>query len=54
MVSQNFDMEYYTNYDIALLIDTFTTNLAFLTINWRQMLGRPTLTIVAARNQLGK
>ncbi|XP_015608524.1 probable phosphorylase b kinase regulatory subunit alpha isoform X2 [Cephus cinctus] len=50
---QTFDAEeYYTTNDAALLADTFTTNLAFLTINWKQMLGRPTITIVATHSRL--
>ncbi|XP_076243020.1 putative phosphorylase b kinase regulatory subunit alpha isoform X2 [Calliopsis andreniformis] len=50
---QNFDAEeYYTTNDAALLANTFTTNLAFLTINWKQMLGRPTVTLVATHNHL--
>ncbi|KOC69336.1 putative phosphorylase b kinase regulatory subunit alpha [Habropoda laboriosa] len=49
----NFDAEeYYTTNDAALLVNTFTTNLAFLTINWKQMLGRPTITLVATHNHL--
>ncbi|KAF7418647.1 hypothetical protein HZH68_001300 [Vespula germanica] len=49
----NFDAEeYYTTNDAALLANTFTTNLAFLTINWKQMLGRPTITLVATHNHL--
>ncbi|XP_076750349.1 putative phosphorylase b kinase regulatory subunit alpha isoform X2 [Xylocopa sonorina] len=50
---QNFDAEeYYTTNDAALLANTFTTNLAFLTINWKKMLGRPTITLVATHNHL--
>ncbi|XP_012269877.1 probable phosphorylase b kinase regulatory subunit alpha isoform X2 [Athalia rosae] len=50
---QNFDgEEYYTTNDAALLVDTVTNNLAFLTINWRHMLGRPTITLVATHNHL--
>ncbi|XP_015515360.1 probable phosphorylase b kinase regulatory subunit alpha isoform X1 [Neodiprion pinetum] len=50
---QNFDgEEYYTTNDAALLVDTVTNYLAFLTINWKQMLGRPTLTLVATHNHL--
>lgn len=45
--------EYYTTHDIALLADTLTTNIAFLTISWRQMLGRPTIVLVATKNFLG-
>lgn len=46
--------EYYTSHDSALLADTFTTNLAFLTMSWRQMLGRPTVTLVTTKHHLGK
>ncbi|XP_076288956.1 putative phosphorylase b kinase regulatory subunit alpha isoform X4 [Lasioglossum baleicum] len=50
---QNFDAEeYYTTNDAALLANNFTTNMAFLTINWKQMLGRPTITLVATHNHL--
>ncbi|XP_015440099.1 PREDICTED: probable phosphorylase b kinase regulatory subunit alpha [Dufourea novaeangliae] len=50
---QNFDAEeYYTTNDAALLANNFITNMAFLTINWKQMLGRPTITLVATHNHL--
>ncbi|XP_014208892.1 probable phosphorylase b kinase regulatory subunit alpha isoform X2 [Copidosoma floridanum] len=50
---QNIDVvDYYTSNDAAFLADTFTTNLAFLTINWKQMLGRPTVTLVASHRYL--
>ncbi|KAL7293816.1 hypothetical protein TKK_0012875 [Trichogramma kaykai] len=50
---QNIDIEdYYTSNDAFFLADTFTTNLAFLTINWKHMLGRPTVTLVAANSYL--
>ncbi|KAG5344276.1 KPBA kinase, partial [Acromyrmex heyeri] len=50
---QKFDTEeYYTTYDVDLLVNTFTTTLAFLKINWKQMLGRPTVTLVATHNHL--
>lgn len=42
------------SHDIALLVDTFTTNLAFVTMNWRNLLGRPTITLVATQQYLGK
>lgn len=45
--------EYYTSYDIALLADKLVSNFAFLTMNWRNMLGRPTITLVAAKLFLG-
>lgn len=50
---QNFDPEeFYMTNDAALLASTFTTHLAFLTINWKQILGRPTITLVATHNYL--
>ncbi|XP_051160573.1 probable phosphorylase b kinase regulatory subunit alpha isoform X3 [Leptopilina boulardi] len=50
---QNFDAEeFYMTNDAALLASTFTTNMAFLTINWKQILGRPTITLVATHNYL--
>ncbi|KAM0733482.1 putative phosphorylase b kinase regulatory subunit alpha [Formica fusca] len=50
---QNIDTEEnYTTNDVDLLVDTFTTTLAFLKINWKQMLGRPTVTLVATHNHL--
>ncbi|XP_066250095.1 probable phosphorylase b kinase regulatory subunit alpha isoform X2 [Euwallacea similis] len=50
---QNIDMsEYYTSYDLALLADKLTTHIAFLTITWRNLLGRPTVTLVATRHYL--
>ncbi|XP_011341323.1 probable phosphorylase b kinase regulatory subunit alpha isoform X1 [Ooceraea biroi] len=44
--------EYYTTNDADLLVSTYTTTLAFLKINWKQMLGRPTVTLVATHNHL--
>lgn len=53
-MNQNFDAEeFYVTNDADFLASIFTTNLAFLGINWRQMLGRPTITIVATHNHLG-
>ncbi|KAJ8946070.1 hypothetical protein NQ318_009196 [Aromia moschata] len=50
---QNFDVEeYYTSYDIALLADKVVAHLAFLTMSWRNMLGRPTISLVAGRSHL--
>ncbi|XP_037921796.1 probable phosphorylase b kinase regulatory subunit alpha isoform X2 [Hermetia illucens] len=50
---QNFDYEeYYTTRDPDLLASNFTTNLAFLTNNWRHMLGRPTITLMATHYML--
>ncbi|XP_047111572.1 probable phosphorylase b kinase regulatory subunit alpha isoform X2 [Schistocerca piceifrons] len=44
---QKFDTEqYYTVNDVDLLINNFKNDLAFLTMNWRHMLGRPTVTII--------
>ncbi|CAH2063466.1 unnamed protein product, partial [Iphiclides podalirius] len=44
---QNFDYEeYYMSRDPALLASTFTTNVAFLGMSWKQMLGRPTITLL--------
>lgn len=45
--------EYYTSRDPALLASNFTTNLAFLTNNWRHMLGRPTITLMATHYLMG-
>lgn len=39
--------------DADLLVSTYTTTLAFLKINWKQILGRPTVTLVATHNHLG-
>ncbi|XP_036320032.1 probable phosphorylase b kinase regulatory subunit alpha, partial [Rhagoletis pomonella] len=51
--SQNIDYEeYYTTRDPDLLASNFTTNLAFLTNNWRHMLGRPTITLMATHYML--
>ncbi|XP_017466405.1 PREDICTED: probable phosphorylase b kinase regulatory subunit alpha isoform X7 [Rhagoletis zephyria] len=50
---QNIDYEeYYTTRDPDLLASNFTTNLAFLTNNWRHMLGRPTITLMATHYML--
>ncbi|XP_067642160.1 probable phosphorylase b kinase regulatory subunit alpha isoform X6 [Eurosta solidaginis] len=50
---QNIDFEeYYTTRDPDLLASNFTTNLAFLTNNWRHMLGRPTITLMATHYML--
>jgi len=46
--------EYYTSYDLALLADKLTTHLAFLTMSWRNLLGRPTVTLVATSHYIGK
>lgn len=39
--------------DAALLASNFMTNIAFLAMNWRHMLGRPTITLVATQYMLG-
>ncbi|CAH1104786.1 unnamed protein product [Psylliodes chrysocephalus] len=50
---QNFDPEeYYTSYDIALLADKVRAHLAFLTMSWRNMLGRPTISVVITKSHL--
>ncbi|KAL1509747.1 hypothetical protein ABEB36_004437 [Hypothenemus hampei] len=50
---QNIDMnEYYTSYDLALLADKLMTHIAFLTMSWRNLLGRPTVTLVATKHYL--
>ncbi|KAG4068027.1 hypothetical protein HA402_010713 [Bradysia odoriphaga] len=50
---QNFDFEeYYTSRDPSLLASNFTNQLAFLANNWRHMLGRPTITLMATENLL--
>ncbi|XP_032511705.2 probable phosphorylase b kinase regulatory subunit alpha isoform X7 [Danaus plexippus] len=47
---QNFDYEeYYMTRDPALLASTFTANVAFLGMSWTQMLGRPTVTLLATQ-----
>lgn len=50
--NQDFE-EYYTTRDPALLASNFTWQLAFLTNNWRHMLGRPTITLMATHYLLG-
>ncbi|KAK5643763.1 hypothetical protein RI129_007608 [Pyrocoelia pectoralis] len=44
--------EYYISHDSGLLADKFTTNLAFLTMNWRNMLGRPIIILLASGHLL--
>ncbi|XP_045492082.1 probable phosphorylase b kinase regulatory subunit alpha isoform X5 [Colias croceus] len=47
---QNFDYEeYYMTRDPDLLASTFTANVAFLGMSWKQMLGRPTITLLATQ-----
>lgn len=51
---QNVDLDqYYTINDVDLLINNFNSDLAFLTMNWRRMLGRPTITMIAHAGMLG-
>lgn len=40
--------------DPALLASTFMANVAFLGMSWKQMLGRPTITLLATQYLLGK
>ncbi|KAK0083395.1 hypothetical protein PV325_008847 [Microctonus aethiopoides] len=50
---QNFDAdEFYVTNDAAFLASIFINNLAFLGNTWKQMLGRPTVTLVATHNHL--
>ncbi|GJQ67280.1 hypothetical protein Trydic_g8181 [Trypoxylus dichotomus] len=50
---KNFDAdEYYTSLDSGLLTDALISMLAFLTINWRNVLGRPTVTLVVTHRSL--
>ncbi|XP_071453051.1 probable phosphorylase b kinase regulatory subunit alpha isoform X3 [Hetaerina americana] len=50
---QSFDMTgNYTVNDEELLANNFMDDLAFLTINWHQMLGRPTVTITIHSDQM--
>ena len=51
---QNTDLEwYYTMNDMDLLANNFSSDLAFLTMNWRYMLGRPTVTMIAHAGLMG-
>lgn len=46
---QTLDLEqYYTGNDVALLANNIMMDIAFLTMNWRHMLGRPLYTIIAS------
>ncbi|XP_063707361.1 probable phosphorylase b kinase regulatory subunit alpha isoform X2 [Culicoides brevitarsis] len=50
---QNFDYEeYYTTRDPDLLAYNFTAIVAFLSMNWRHLLGRPTITLMATHSLL--
>jgi hypothetical protein len=51
---QNVDLDqYYTINDMDLLANNFSSDLAFLTMNWRHMLGRPTFTMIAHAGMIG-
>jgi hypothetical protein len=51
---QNVDLDqYYTVNDTDLLANNFSSSLAFLTMNWRHMLGRPTFTMIAHAGMIG-
>lgn len=51
---QNIDLDqYYTVNDVDLLANNFNSDLAFLTMNWRHMLGRPTVTMIAHTGMIG-
>jgi hypothetical protein len=51
---QNVDLDqYYTINDMDLLANNFSSDLAFLTMNWRHMLGRPTFTMIAHTGMIG-
>lgn len=45
--------EYYMRTDVALLANNIMMDIAFLTMNWKQMLGRPTYIIVATESIVG-
>lgn len=40
--------------DIELLANNIMMDLAFLTMSWKYMLGRPTYTIIASSSFVGK
>lgn len=40
--------------DIELLANNIMMDLAFLTMSWKHMLGRPTYTIIASSDFVGK
>lgn len=53
-LSQTLDLEqYYTGNDVALLANKIMMDLAFLTMNWKHMLGRPVYTIIASSRMIG-
>lgn len=39
--------------DVALLANNIMMDIAFLTMNWKQMLGRPTYILVASQSLVG-
>ena len=45
--------EYYMRTDVALLANNIMMDIAFLTMNWKQMLGRPTYILVATQSLVG-
>lgn len=46
---QTMDLEqYYMRTDVEFLANNIMMDLAFLAMNWRHMLGRPTYVIVAS------
>ncbi|XP_022160580.1 probable phosphorylase b kinase regulatory subunit alpha isoform X1 [Myzus persicae] len=48
---QTLDLDqYYMGNDIELLFNNIMMDLAFLTMSWKHMLGRPTYTIIASSN----
>ncbi|KAI5731071.1 hypothetical protein M8J77_004163 [Diaphorina citri] len=50
---QTLDLEqYYMGNDVALLANNLISDLAFLSNNWRHVLGRPTYTIIASNDIL--
>jgi hypothetical protein len=51
---QNVDLDqYYTINDVDLLFNNFNSDLSFLTMNWRHMLGRPTVTMITHAGMMG-
>lgn len=52
---QTVDLEqYYMTTDTEFLANNIMMDIAFLTMNWRHMLGRPTYIIVASASLDGK
>lgn len=51
---QTLDLEqYYSGNDVALLANNIMMDLSFLTMSWKNMLGRPTYTIIASSRMIG-